>query len=251
MAPKVTIITVVHNRREDIAGCIESVLAQTYQPLEYIVLDGGSSDGTLDIVRSYGARISRVISEIDRGCYHAMNKGIGLASGDIISFLHADDLYAGPGVVADVVKAMADSGADGLYGDLVYVAKNDPEKIVRWWKAGAFTENSIRRGWMPPHPTFFAKKSVYEKFGGFDESYRIAADYDWMLRLLYKEKIRAVYLPEVLIRMKWGGMSNRNLVNILLKSFEDYKVCRRFGLGMGTLWLKNFSKLAQFFRRKG
>jgi len=244
---KVTIITVVRNCRAEIAECIESVLAQTYENIEYIVIDGVSTDGTLEIIQSYQDRITRIISEKDTGPYDAMNKGLKLASGDIVGFLHADDFYAGPKVIEDVVSKMAEAETDSLYGDLVYVQRRHIDRVVRRWRSGEFKKDSFRLGWMPPHPTFFAKKTIYEKWGGFDTTFRIAADYDLLLRFLYRGGISTVYLAEVFIHMRWGGLSNRDASHLLKKSIEDYRVCRRYGLGLGTLVLKNVSKIAQFF----
>ena len=245
---RISIITVVRNCRDTIAGCIESVLAQTYKNVEYIVIDGASTDGTLEIIRQYQDRITKIISEKDAGPYDAMNKGLKCATGDVVGFLHADDLYASPDVIEDVVKKIVEFGTDSLYCDLVYVNRKQTDRIVRYWRSGEFKKNSFRQGWMPPHPTFFVKRSICETSGGFDTAFRIAADYELLLRLLYREKISTIYLPKVLVRMRWGGLSNRSLSNVLTKSLEDYRACRRYGLGIGTLVLKNVSKIAQFIK---
>jgi len=175
-----------------------------------------------------------------------LNKGLKLATGDLIGFLHADDLYAGPNILSDVVKKMAEAGTESLYGDLVYVQRRNTAKVVRYWKAGECSEEAFRHGWMRPNPTFFVSRHVYERLGGFDTSFRIAADYELLLRFLYREKIFTAYLPEVLVRMRWGGLSNKNLPNLITKSMEDYRACRRYGLGIGTVLWKNLSKFSQF-----
>jgi glycosyltransferase involved in cell wall biosynthesis len=244
---KVTIITVVRNCRDEITGCIESVLAQAYKNIEYIVIDGASTDGTLEIFQRYQDRCAKIISEKDAGPYDAMNKGLKLATGDIIGFLHADDLYAGPDVIADVVKKITEAGTDSLFGDLVYVQKQHPDRLVRYWRSGVYREDSFRRGWMPPHPAFFAKREIYERLGGFDTRFSIAADYELLLRFLYRNKISTVYLPEVLVKMREGGISNKNLMHLFRKTREDLRIGKIFGLGWGTIFRKNLSKLPQFF----
>lgn len=191
-----------------------------------------------------------MVSEPDEGIYHALNKGLSLASGDVVGFLHADDFYADPEVLTRVAEAFADDSVDAVYGDLVYVNKSDPDKVIRYWKAGHFEFSKLARGWMPPHPTFYVRRTVYERFGGFDTSFHIAADYDCMLRMLSQANLNVRYIPEVLVKMRVGGKSNRSLKNILIKMNEDARALKKNGVGgLGTLVGKNLSKVPQFFRR--
>jgi glycosyltransferase involved in cell wall biosynthesis len=245
---KISIITAVFNNRRYIEGCIESVLGQTYKDIEYILVDGGSTDGTLEIIKKYEDRISKWISEPDRGAYDALNKGIGMATGDAIGFLHSDDFYANESVVEKVAQAFTNYNVRSVYGDLIYVNKEN-SSVIRYWKAGQYRDRLIRWGWMPPHPTFFVKKEVYEKHGCFNTSFKIAADYEMVLRLLGKQKITTHYVPEVLVRMRIGGISNGNIKNLARKTMEDYRALKMSGLNGGILALlfKNFSKVPQFF----
>jgi glycosyltransferase len=191
-----------------------------------------------------------VVSEPDSGIYHALNKGLALATGEVVGFLHADDVYADGEVLARVAAAFADPAVDAVYGDLVYVRKADTARVVRHWRAGAYDPARLRRGWMPPHPTLYLRRALYERHGVFDRRYRIAGDYDLMLRMLSRLTGRVVYLPQVLVRMRVGGESNRSLSRILRKSREDYRALRENGIGgAGALVWKNLSKIPQFFRR--
>jgi glycosyltransferase len=244
---KISIITVVRNNKKFIESCVRSVLRQTYKDIEYIIIDGASTDGTLDILDRYKDSVSKIISGKDAGHIYAMNKGIAIAGGDVIAFLHSDDLYAADDVVEKVVSSFGTNHTDSVYGDLVYVRREDPVKIIRYWRSGGYNREKIKRGWMPPHPAFFVKKKVYEKYGLFDTSFRISMDYESVLRLLYKYKISVFYLPQVIVMMRLGGVSNRGPANIIKKSVEDYRACRMYGLGAPTVIMKNISKLPQFF----
>lgn len=247
---KISVITAVYNGVETIADAIESVLAQSYPHVELIVIDGASTDGTLAILEQYRDRIAVLVSELDDGIYDALNKGIKHATGDVVGFLHADDLYEGRDVLSDLAKVFADPSIDAVYGDLVYVSKNRPDNIIRYWRSGKYSPERLKAGWMPPHPTFYVRRSVYEEMGGFDTSFHIAADYDCMLRFLGMGKINCHYIPEVLVRMRVGGESNRSIKNIFRKSLEDYQALKRNKIGgIGALLWKNFSKLPQFFLR--
>ena len=247
---KISIITVVWNNATTIKDAIESVLSQTYDNIEYIVVDGASTDGTVEIVQSYGDKISKFISEKDKGIYDGLNKGISLATGDMIAFLHSDDIYASDAIIEEVVLTFkSDKSLDGVYGDLVYTPKADTDKVLRYWKSKEFDSSLLKKGWMPAHPTLFLKREVYEKFGGFDLSFRIAADYDFMLRVL-SGGIKVKYLPEVLYKMRVGGESNKSIKNIILKSKEDLKALKKNNIGgVGTLVYKNLSKVIQFVNR--
>ena len=247
---KFSIITAVYNARDTLADALESILAQEYPDVELVVIDGASSDGTLDVLEEYRDHIDILISKPDQGIYDALNKGIQHATGDVIGFLHADDLYADSSVLTKVAAVFASDHVDAVYGDLEYVRKSEPDKIVRYWKSGAYSATKLKHGWMPPHPTFYVRRSVYEQYGGFDSSFRIAADYDCMLRFLAKGQIRCRYIPKVMVKMRIGGASNRSLANIIRKSREDYMALRRNGIGGAyTLLMKNLSKIPQFIQR--
>jgi len=247
---KVSIITSVWNNKNTIEDAIKSVLSQTYKDIEYIVVDGGSSDGTIDVIKKYENKISTFVSEKDKGIYDGLNKGVELANGDIIAFLHSDDIYANENIIQDVVNMFENNDIDSIYGDLVYVDKNDTSKIFRYWKSGKYSFKKLCNGWMPPHPTFFVKKEFYDKYGKFDLEFGIAADYDFMLRMLGKYKITTMYLPKVLYKMRVGGASNRSIKNIIQKSKEDIKALRNNGIGgYKTLVMKNLSKIPQFFKK--
>ena len=244
---KISIITSVYNNQETIAEAMDSVLSQTYTDIEYIIIDGGSTDDTVNIIKSYQNRIAVFISEPDKGIYDGLNKGIKLATGDVIGFLHSDDLYENNTVIEQVAQAFMASEIDSVYGDLTYVNKSDPTKVIRYWKSGEFTLKKLRCGWMPPHPTFFVKRAIYQQHGQFDTSFKIAADYDLMLRFLGKYKISTDYIPSVLIKMRVGGESNKSLKNVIRKSKEDLQAMKNNNMGgMVSLIIKNLSKLQQF-----
>jgi glycosyltransferase len=249
---KISIITVVWNNKETIKDAINSVLFQTYEDIEYIVVDGNSSDGTIEIIKSYGNKITKFVSEKDKGIYDGLNKGISLAIGDIVAFLHSDDIYASDSIIEEISKVFkSDESLDGIYGDLVYTSKNDTSKVLRYWKSKKFYKNLLSKGWMPAHPTFFLKRKVYEKYGNFDLDFKIAADYDFMLRVL-KSGIKVEYIPKVLYKMRVGGESNKSIKNIILKSKEDLKALKRNKVGgIFTLIIKNLSKIKQFINKKG
>lgn len=246
---KISVITAVFNKRDTIAEALDSVLAQSQPDVELIVIDGGSTDGTLEVLQGYSDKISVLVSEPDQGIYDALNKGLRLATAEVVGFLHSDDVFADADSLARIASGFLSEDIDAVYGDLVYVRRDNPQQVVRYWKAGMFTMGRLRQGWMPPHPAFYVRRSVYERLGGFDTSYRIAADYDCMLRFLTRG-IKVVYTPQVLVKMRLGGESNRSLKSILRKSREDYRVLKanRVG-GLRALAWKNFSKLPQFFKR--
>jgi glycosyltransferase len=245
----VSIITAVHNNKKFIEDAIKSVLEQTYPYIEYIVVDGNSTDGTLDIIKKYEGKISKWISEPDNGTYEALNKGIKLATGDVVGFLHSDDLFASNMVIEKVAGKFLSGSVNAVYSDLVYITKNNGDKTVRYWKAGEYKRKSLRFGWMPPHPTLFVKKEVYDNCGLFNTGLRIAADYDMMLRLLTYCGDKISYIDETLVKMRLGGASNRSLKNMIIKSREDYIALSNngFPLPLLTLFLKNIRKLNQFF----
>jgi len=244
---KISIITATYNNKKTIAQCIESVVNQTYSNIEHIIIDGQSTDNTLTIAKNYSEKISRIISEADQGMYYALNKGIKIASGDIIAFLHADDFYVNNEVIEDVISQFEKLNTDSVYGDLQYVKKNNTNLVIRNWKAGDFNFKKLKFGWMPPHPSFFVKKEIYNKYGLFNTDFKIAADYDLMIRFLGKHKISISYLPKVIVKMRWGGKSNKNIKNIISKMQEDYKSIKQNNIGgFRTLFFKNFGKIKQF-----
>jgi glycosyltransferase involved in cell wall biosynthesis len=249
---KISIITVVYNGVRTLADCIESVLGQTYPDLEYLIIDGGSTDGTVELVQSYGGRISVFRSEPDQGIYDAMNKGVGLATGDVIGILNADDLYAHREVLSRVAARFgAGDAPEAVYGDLVYVRAENPAQVLRYWQAGTYAPGAFRWGWMPPHPTFFVRRSCYDRWGTFDLRLRSAADYELMLRFVHRHGARLGYLPEVLVRMRAGGVSNASWKNRLRANQEDRLAWKLNQLRpyFFTLTLKPLRKLVQFVKR--
>ncbi|CAC9483898.1 Glycosyl transferase, family 2 [uncultured Gammaproteobacteria bacterium] len=245
---KISIITVVYNNQNTINNAIDSVLNQTYENIEYIIIDGASTDGTVDIVKSYGNKIDKFISEPDNGIYDAMNKGIVLATGDIIGILNADDFYADNTVLATVVEKMQYEGADSLYADLDFAQQDNVNKTVRKWRSKPYKTDLFKNGWHPAHPTFFVRKNIYDKYGRFNLEFKISADYEIMLRFLVKHKISVIYLPKVLVKMRIGGVSNGNINNIIKANIESYKSWKVNGLKINPLSFikKPLSKILQF-----
>ncbi len=246
--PKISIITVVFNNKEMISSVIDSVQEQTYKDIEHIVIDGGSTDGTVDIIKSYGGKITKFISEPDNGIYDAMNKGIKLASGDIIGILNSDDMYADNAVLKDVAETFERTGADAVYGDLVYVNKDDTNEVVRYWKSGPYKPGSFRKGWHPAHPALFVRKAIYDKYGVFDTSFDISADFELMLRFFEKHSIKTVYLPRVLVKMRVGGESNRSLANIIKGNVNILRAFWKSGIFVTPLYTlrRAWGKMKQF-----
>jgi glycosyltransferase len=245
--PTISVITVCFNSAATIVDTLRSVAAQTHAEVEHIVVDGASSDDTLRLVRTHGAHVATLISEPDLGIYDAMNKGLAAATGEFVGFLNADDLFASPRSLQLLAEALAADDADMAYGDLVYVRADDTGVVVRLWRSGRFGRSRLRFGWMPPHPTFYARRSLLVQHGGFNILLRIAADYDLMLRCLCASGQRVSYVPEVLVRMRLGGASNRSLKALWRKSREDLGALRHSGVGgVGSLLCKNLRKLPQF-----
>lgn len=248
---KISVITVCFNSAETIADTLRSVASQTHAEVEHIVVDGGSSDGTLAIIDRHRERLAKIISEPDHGVYDAMNKGIMLATGDVVGFLNADDVYADATALAAIAAAFGTPGVEACYADLVYVDKQDMRKIVRYWQPGEYRYGLFRTGWMPPHPTFFVRREVFERFGMFDLQYRLQADFELAMRFLEVHRIRTAYIPRILVNMRMGGMSNNSYVNILKGNLEAYRACRKNGLPVGIFFIlrKLYSRLPQFFSR--
>jgi glycosyltransferase involved in cell wall biosynthesis len=244
----VSVITVCRNAESVIEDCVRSVAGQSGAEIEHILVDGASTDGTLDRIRSLEHLGLRWVSERDDGLYFALNKGLALARGEIVGVLHSDDFFADSGVIRRVVKAFADPLLEACYGDLDYVARDDVSRVVRHWKSGPFRPGLFGRGWMPPHPTFYARRDVYERFGGFDTQFVLGADWDLLLRFLEVKRIRASYIPGVMVRMRLGGISNRRWQNILRNNWECLQAFRKYGLAvpLGYPVAKLCHRLAQF-----
>jgi len=247
---KISIITVCFNSAKTIKDTIKSVLNQSYKDIEYIIIDGGSIDGTLETLAKYRDQISRHISEPDTGIYDAMNKGIKLATGDIVGFLNAGDFYTVETAILQIATSFQKNDCEVVYADLEYVAENNPGKTVRKWKSQPYRDGLFEKGWHPPHPTLFAKKSIFDKYGGFDLSYDIGADYELMLRFLKKHGIKSCYIPSVLVKMRTGGKSNSNLWHIIKANIECYEAWKKNGLKVSPLIMlrKPFSKLVQYVK---
>ena len=244
---KISVVTAVFNRAETVGESIESVQSQSYSNLEHVIQDGGSTDGTIDIIQQRSRSGTLFLSERDGGIYDAINRGIKRATGDVIGLMHSDDIFAHARVLESVANALAGSAVDGVYGDLQYVAADDPKRVIRYWRSGWYDSSLLHRGWMPPHPTLYLRREVFDRFGLYDTSFQISADYDAMLRYLVKGQIKLAYIPEVLVKMRVGGESNRSLGRILTKSREDLRALRNNGVGgLGTLAAKNISKISQF-----
>lgn len=247
LAPTFSILTVVRNRAETVGHALGSLYAQTFADFEHVIQDGGSTDGTAALLEAATDPRKRLISEPDGGIYDALNRAVARATGEIIGLLHSDDFFAHDHVLAQVSRRFEETGADAVYGDLDYVSASDPQRVVRHWRAGEYHPGLLARGWMPPHPALFLRRSVFERWGGYDTSFQIAADYDAMLRYLCNGELKLAYLPQVLVKMRTGGVSNRSLGRILQKSREDYRALRINAVGgIGALLYKNVRKLPQF-----
>lgn len=249
---KVSIITITYNSAQTVEDTLRTVVDQDYKDLEYIIIDGKSKDNTLQVVDKYKHRISKVVSEKDKGLYDALNKGIQHATGDIIGMLHSDDLYAHNQVLSHVVKKFEeDPTIEGVYADLVFVNRNDISKPMRVWESGEYKDGSFLQGWMPPHPTFFVKKEVYEKFGGFNIGLKLSADYELMLRLIHKNKIKVAYLRETIVKMRMGGVSNVSFFVKLKANLEDKMAWKMNGLKpkFATMLMKPLRKIGQYLKR--
>jgi len=272
---KISVITVTKNNKNGLVCAIESVWCQSYHTIEHIIVDGSSTDGSVEILQQ--AKKSRerthnsllitdhyslvTISEVDSGIYDAINKGIKMATGDVIGFLHSDDLFFDDTVLESLMNEFEKENVDSVYGDLLYVSSNNTNNVLRYWKAGDPSkvqrgrkgmERAIIHGWMPPHPAIFVKRDIYEKHGLYDTSLKIASDYEMILRLFWKHKISIAYLPKIITKMRWGGASNKSFANLLTKSKEDYIAMKKNGLPLPyfTLALKNIRKIPQFMRKK-
>lgn len=241
--PKISIITVVYNNAHVIRSAIDSVLSQTYNNIEYIIIDGKSSDGTIEIIQSYGSKINKFISESDSGIYDAMNKGLKLATGDIVGILNSDDLYMGVDVIEKVVAIFETHAVESMFADLVYVRPDNLDKVVRYYDSSYFSPTKFAYGWMPAHPTFFAKREVYEKYGYFKTDYKIAADYELLARFLGQYAISYFYLQQPIVKMRIGGVSTSNFKSNMVINQEILRACAENGIE--TNWWKVLSKYPQ------
>lgn len=242
-----SIITCTYNSEVHIAGAIESLRSSTFSDYEHIFVDGASKDDTLNIIRKNLRPTDLLHTAPDKGIYDALNKGIELARGDIIGILHSDDRFASDRVLTQVHQAFQDPTVDAVYGDLRYISAKNTSRVIREWKSAPFEPSLLKKGWMPPHPTLFIRKAQLDAIGRYDISLKIAADYDLILRLFKQPSLRTAYIPETLVLMQTGGVSNQSFSNIVHKSREDLQALRRNGVGdWRTLAWKNFSKLGQF-----
>ncbi len=248
---KVSIITVVYNAEQTIEYTIKSVLSQHYDDIEHIIVDGGSTDNTIRIVESYGEQIAKFISEPDRGIYDAMNKGIKLASGDIIGILNSDDFYASPNIISTVVQRFQEKQVDSIFGDLVFVPADNLSKVVRYYSSAKFHPEQFAYGWMPAHPTFFVKREAYDRYGLFKTDYKIAADYELLIRFLAKHNLSYSYIPMVMVKMRTGGVSTTNLRSNWILNQEIIRGCAENGIQTNLLkvFSKYFTKVFQLVHR--
>ncbi|HWK05451.1 MAG TPA: glycosyltransferase family 2 protein [Puia sp.] len=244
---KISIITATYNSAATVKDTLISVRQQDYPDVEHIIVDGQSSDNTLEIISGF-PHIAKVISEKDKGIYDAMNKGVALATGEVIGILNSDDIYTHPSVLSTVARAFADTKVMTCYADLQYVHPDNLNRAIRTWRSGPFKRKNFYNGWMPPHPTFFVRKEVYEQVGLFNLDLRSAADYEIMLRILLKHGINSHYIPQVIVKMRAGGMSNASFGNRLRANKEDRLAWKLNDLRphFFTLYMKPIRKITQF-----
>lgn len=246
---RISIITATYNSSRTVCDTLQSVDAQTYADVEHIIVDGASSDNTIALVQGFPGQ-RKVVSEPDRGIYDAMNKGIAMATGGVVGILNSDDFYAHPDVLRKVAAAFDDPGVDAVYGDLLYVDGENPRRILRSWKSGDYRPGRFKWGWMPPHPTFFVRRTLYERYGGFNLALGTCGDYELMLRLIHRHGARLSYLPEVLVLMRAGGASNESLLARLQANRNDRLAWSVNGVRpfWFTVYLKPMRKFIQFLR---
>lgn len=239
-------ITVTRNAQKNLGSCIDSVIAQNYSDLEYLVIDGASTDDTMQIIRAYGPHITSFISEPDNGIYDAMNKGIGMATGDIIGILNSDDYFAYNDVISNVAAAFTDPSVDIVYGDLDYVDQYG--RVVRKWQSGTYTEGMFNYGWMPAHPTFYCRRGLFEKLGCYDLQYGTAADYELMLRFMHANRVKVHYLNKIMVKMTTGGASNKSYSNRIKAWRSDLKAMRKNGVSIPLMCIifKPLRKIFQY-----
>ena len=248
---KFSIITATYNSTTTITDCINSVNNQTYPNIEHIIIDGGSTDDTLKIIDSIPNRVSKTISEPDKGIYDAMNKGISQATGDVIGILNSDDFYASDTIIQKIITTFEKTNCEAVYGNLDFVNPNDSKRILRHWKSSQFKSGSFKKGWHPPHPTFFVKREVYKKHGIFDTSLNVSADFELMLRFIEKNKIETYYLDETIVKMRYGGASTTSLKGIFQGNKNILKAFKKNKIKVSPFYTLNrfVYKAAQFFKR--
>ncbi len=248
---KITIITCTYNSEKTIADCITSINNQVYPDIEHIIIDGASKDNTVEIVKSLPGRVVKIVSEPDNGIYHAMNKGINLATGEIVGILNSDDFYASNTIIAEIVMAFQSTGCDTLYGNLDFVAPENTNKVIRHWKSSPFIKGSFSKGWHPPHPTFFVRHDVYKKFGLFDTSLSISADFELMLRFLEKNSVSTHFFDDTVVKMRYGGASTNSLKGIMIGNKNVIRAFKNNEINAGPFYTirRYTSKIIQFIRR--
>ena len=248
---KVSLITVTYNSEKFLEECILSVVEQDYKNIEHIIIDGNSTDNTISIIKRNEKHITKWISETDRGMYDAINKGIKMATGDIIGILNSDDVLASPDVISAIVKAFAEQNVDTLYGDLEYVETDDTTKIYRVWKGKHYKRTRFKTGWMPAHPTFYIKRELIDIYGGYQNHYYSAADYEFMARYLYQHKLTSFYLPKLIVKMRRGGQSNNNIKKRLRANRRDYLAMKKNNIPFPFFVsiIKPLSKLHQYYKK--
>ena len=248
---RISIITVAFNAAETIADTLKSVAGQTHPDVEHIVIDGASTDGTLEVVKRHGTHVSRLVSEPDRGIYDAMNKGLALSTGAVVGFLNADDVYADADVLARVASIMGRGNLDALFGDAEFVRADRPDVRTRRYRSKSFRPERIAWGWMPAHPALFLRRSVYEQFGAFRTDYRIAGDFEYVARIFHRGTLAYRYIPEVLVRMRTGGVSTGGWRNTILLNREVLRACRENGIdtSLPKILSKYPAKMLEFLLR--
>ena len=246
---KVSIITVTYNSEKYLKDCIDSVIIQNYPDIEHIIVDGGSTDGTVDIIKSYGNKVSQWLSEKDSGMYDALNKGMKMATGEIIGILNSDDMLYSPNGIREIVKSFKDNQVDSVYGDLAYVEQEETRRVLRYWKGFQYKRLRFLFGWMPAHPTFYVRKEIIDQLGGYETHYFSACDYEFMLRYLYKHRISSYYLPKLVVKMRVGGASNVTMARRLRANRRDYLAMKinEIPLPLVVSVLKPLRKLPQFY----
>lgn len=248
---KLSIITISYNAARTIADTLQSVASQTYPHVEHIVVDGNSKDGTQKIVARYNGRVAKFISEPDKGIYDAMNKGLALSTGDVIGFLNADDVYIDDAILSKIADLMEREKLDALYGDVAFFRAENPARTVRRYRSKYFSPKRIAMGWMPAHPSLFMQRRIYKQFGSFDTRYRIAGDFELVARVFHSDTLRYRYLPEVIVRMRTGGVSTGGWRNTLLLNQEVRHACQKNGIATNRVLLlsKYMGKLLEFLHK--
>ena len=246
---KVSIITATYNSASTLRDTLETVKSQDHPDIEHIIVDGGSGDGTVAMIKSY-SHVAKFVSEKDRGLYDAINKGIRMSSGDIVGILNSDDFFPHASVVSDIVRAFEQHNVDAVYGDIAFVKPENLRKIVRHYSSKKFHPRKFAYGYMPAHPSFYVKKKFYDEYGLYKLDYKIAADYELLMRFLHRNHLRTTYLPEVIVYMRTGGVSNKNFLSRYVLNKEIIKACKENGVStnMFVISLKYFIKVFEYIK---